>query len=174
MYLEQNLGKTFAQRNDFIFDLNLYFSSAKGLAKGRVKSKVTQCYAACCFMDGQIIGQGQVHKVIVWVFIPIDHIFWSALLSSCLLSTAVKNFQQTPFHNSGLLTAVLCVCVCVCEVLFPLRYAQKQYLREHDPGDKNEKPYIFKPPGQSAANRASDSKTAAATVSHQCSLSCLC
>jgi len=78
------------------------------------------------------------------------------------------------FRTSHCRVVCVCVCVCVCEVLFPLRYAQKQYLREHDPGDKNEKPYIFKPPGQSSANRASDSKTAAATVSHQCSLSCLC
>ena len=33
-----------------------------------------------------------------------------------------------------------------CEVLFPLRYAQKQYVRDHIPGEKYERPYIFKPP----------------------------
>ena len=48
--------------------------------------------------------------------------------------------------------------MCVCIVLFPIRLAQKQYAREHGPGDKTEKPYIHKPSSPSSVGPA-DSKT---------------
>jgi len=39
----------------------------------------------------------------------------------------------------------LCCVWCMCTLgLFPLRYAQKQYAREQAPGEKYERPYIFK------------------------------
>jgi len=59
--------------------------------------------------------------------------------------------------------------VFACKVLFPLRYAQKQYIREQAAGEKYERPYIFKP-STSSGPLVPDSKTVAAV--RYCDLFC--
>ena len=58
--------------------------------------------------------------------------------------------------------------VFVCKVLFPLRYAQKQYVREQVSGEKHERPYIYKPTATSSGGPTTTDGKPPTTVCQLC------